>query len=110
MRGGGKGLSRPGQQAEAQVSESEGSRQWRRRGLAEGCVRIAGWGEGWPTANPSEALLGKYVQSAESLCEKQRQADSKGKEETKGIAYKLKVCGTGQDKPGMGKAGLAKAT
>lgn len=28
----------------------------------------------------------------------------------KGIAYKLKVCGTGQDKLGMGKAGLPKAT
>lgn len=53
---------------------------------------------------PSQALLGKYVQSAESHCEKQRQANSKGRTDMRGIAYKLKVCGIGQNKLGMGKA------
>lgn len=73
-------------------------------------MHIVGVGRGMANHQPPEALLGKYVQSAESHCEKQRQANSKGKREKTWIAYKLKVCGIGQDKLGMGKAGLPKAT
>lgn len=66
-------------------------------------MRIAGVGREMANHQPLQALLGKHVQSAESHCEKQRQANLKGKRDKRGIAYKLKVCGIGQNKLGMGK-------